>query len=75
MKPGYVPGCMSLRAQKREAKHLGIEVTTVRRSGEVRFTCVAKCHLPIVANNRRTDGTTQIAMLLAAHRAAANTHT
>ena len=53
----------SLREQKAEAQRLGIRVERVRRTGEVRFFAGLDVP-PITVNNRRKDGTREVARLI-----------
>ncbi len=54
----------SLRQQKREAAHLGIEIRNVPRTGEVRFLDPYGEEPPVRVNNRRVDGTREVENLI-----------
>lgn len=64
-----IPNGMSLRDAKKLAERLGVEITHVRRTGEMRFRA---CGLTVTHNNRRKDASRALVSLLRRKQEGAN---
>ena len=60
-------GVPSLRDTARYAMKIGMEVDSVRRTGEIRFRSPHAPHTPVTVNNRRKDSTREVQRLIALH--------